>query len=264
MKHIDFICQKEAIKQLEDYSKCDAHSILIEGVEGSGKTYLAHMYSQKMLRIPDCYIVSPNVQQIRSIIEDCYRISNPITIIIENLDLGVAAASYTLLKFLEEPASHVHVIVTCRNINKIPDTIVSRSLCVTTAPPIDKDIETYATSVNLERFNRLKNTDLWKCVHTFKDISTILNMNDSQISYFDSIKNMLGFRDSISNMMWKLSHYDDNSEAPVDIVIEYIMYISNNSHIKHSGIDCLRDISNGRIASHAAIAKFLFECKYCE
>lgn len=264
MKHIDFICQKEAIKQLEDYCKCNAHSILIEGAQGSGKSYLAQMYAKNMLNIEDFYLVSPTVQNIRAIIEDCYKLSNPIVIIIENLDLGVKAASYTLLKFLEEPVSHAYVVVTCRNIKNIPDTIVSRSLTVTTSPPIDVDIDKFASEYNSLRFNQIHNKDIWACVHTFKDAQIVLDMSDSQISYFDSIRSILTFKDSISNMMWKLGHYEDNSETPIEIVIEYIMFISNDRHIKKAGIDCMRDISNGRIAQHAAIAKFLFEAKYCE
>lgn len=264
MNHIDFTCQHETIDQLRDYAQCHSHSILIEGAEGSGKSYLAQMYAKEMLGIEDFYIIPPTVQNIRAVIDDCYRLSNPIVIIIENLDLGVKAASYTLLKFLEEPVSHAYVVVTCRNIKNIPDTIISRSLSLVTSPPIPSDIDKFARTYNHSRFDIVRKHNVWNCVHTFKDAQIILDMSDSQLDYFDSMKDILTFKDSISNMMWKLGHYSDNTETPIDIVIEYIMYISKNNHIKKAGIDCIRDISSGRIAQHAAIAKFLFEVKYCE
>lgn len=264
MKSLEFACQHDAVSILQDYASSKSHSILIEGPEGCGKSYLATMYGKHMLGIEDMFVVQPNVQSIRSVIEDCYNFSTPIVIVVENLDLGVKSASYSLLKFLEEPAPHVYIIVTCRNIRNIPDTIISRSLTVSCAPPIDSDIELYASEYNFAKYHTLHKQLIWKCVHTFNDAKRVLDMTADQLNYFDSLNNITQFRDTISNMMWKLGHYEDNSETPIDLVIEYIMTLCNNRHIELAGIECLRDISEGRIAQHAVLGKFLFEAKYCE
>ena len=42
------------------------------------------------------------------------------------------------------------------------------------------------------------------------------------------------------------------------------IHSSNSPHIMKSGIDALRDITNGRVASHTALTKFLFDYKYTE
>lgn len=264
MKDLDLVCQRDAISILKDYADNKSHSILIEGPESCGKSYLANKYGKSMLNIEDIFIVQPNVNSIRTVIEDCYRFTNPIVIVIENLDLGVKSASYALLKFLEEPASHVYIVVTCRNINNIPDTIVSRCLTVSCAPPIDSDIEQFASAYNFDKYYTVSKKSIWKCVHTFNDAIQVLDMTPEQFAYFDSLNTMSQFRDTISNMMWKLGHYNDNSETPINLVIEYLMTICNNKHIERAGIQCIRDLSSGRVASHAVIAKFLFEAKYCE
>lgn len=264
MKDLDLVCQRDAISILHEYAKSRSHSVLIEGPESCGKSYLANQYGRCMLNINDIFVVQPNVSSIRTVIEDCYKFTNPIVIVIENLDLGVKSASYALLKFLEEPASHVYIVVTCRNIKNIPDTIVSRSLSVSCAPPIDSDIEQFASAYNFDKYHTVSKKQIWKCVHTFNDAIQVLDMTPEQFTYFDSLDSMTHFRDTISNMMWKLGHYSDNSETPINLVIEYLMTICNNNHIKAAGIQCLRDLSSCRIASHSAIAKFLFEAKYCE
>lgn len=258
---MNFICQNICMDQLQEFAKSKRHSILIEGIEGSGKTYLAKQYAY-MINVPDFQIVEPTVCSVRVAIEECSKLDTPIVLCIENLDKGLAAASYALLKFLEEPASNIYIVVTCRSINKIPDTIISRSVCVSTAPPIDVDIIEYAKNRNLERYEELCNHTLWKCVNTFKLADIVLNMSNNQISYFDSFYEMLRFKDCVSNIVWKLGHYDDNTETPIDLVIRFIISITDDAHIKQCGMDCIHDILLGRIATHAVLSKFVLECKY--
>ena len=260
---MNFTCQQAAISDLSSLAERRRHSVLIEGVEGSGKTYLAQHYA-KLLDISDVQIVEPNVQSIKSTIEACYKIDNEVVLCIENLDTGVAAVSYALLKFLEEPNPNIYIVVTCRNINRVPDTIISRSVCVLTSPPIDSDIAIYASNKDNTKFTELRTRHIWSCIRTFKDVDIVLSMTSQQIEYFNSLSSMMGFKDTVSNMMWKLGHYPDNSETPIEIVIRYIVELSDSSHIRQAGIQCLSDLSNSRIASHAVLAKFLFECKYCE
>lgn len=260
---MDFMCQQSSISELKVLSNNDCHSLLIHGPEGCGKTYLAKQYSS-MIGSTDFQLVSPKVDDIRAAMDECIQLKSSIVICVENLDLGVAGASYTLLKFLEEPDSNVYIVITCRNINRIPDTILSRSAVVTTSPPTSLDLNRYAATKNLNGFSYFKETMLWRCVRTFKDADTVLSLSSAQIEYFKSLSETCKFKDSVYNIMWKLQRYPDNTNTPIELVIRYILELCDSFHIKRCGIECIRDISQSRIASHAAIAKFVFECKYCE
>lgn len=260
---MNFKCQEQPLKELDTLRLSDRHSVLIEGPSGCGKTYLAMQYAN-MLDISDFQIISPKVDEIKSAIDGCIQINNPVVLCIENLDTGVAAASYALLKFLEEPLPNVYIVVTCRNLQYVPDTIISRSAVVVTAPPVDIDLATYSINANATKFDQLKFSQLWKCVRTFKDADTVLNMTNEQLNYFNKLPELTRFNDTVSNLVWKISHYEDNSECSVELVIRYIMNSVNTAHIRQAGIECLNDLSLKRIASHAVLAKFVFEAKYCE
>ena len=101
-------CQKEPIQELKQLADSDRHSVLVEGPSGCGKSYLAKQYAA-MLGISDFAVINPTVQDIRDSINGSYNLDSPIVLCIENLDCGVPAASYTILKFLEEPLSHVYL-----------------------------------------------------------------------------------------------------------------------------------------------------------
>lgn len=260
---MNFLCQREATRHLLDLASADRHSILIDGVSGSGKTYLAMQYAN-MLNIADLQSVEPKVSNIKEAIDACLQLTNPIVLVIENLDTGVPAASYALLKFLEEPLPNVYIVVTCRSIKRVPETIISRSTVVSVAPPINSDVSGYAISKNKDKYMELSNQLIWKCVRSFKDADEVMNMSDSQLSYFTDLQDVIKFQDTVSNIIWKLSHYNDNSESPIELVIRYIMELLKTVHIQKAGVECLDDLASRRIASHAVLAKFVFEAKYCE
>lgn len=260
-----FLCQQSAIEELKSLAESDRHSILIEGNEGCGKTYLASQYAN-MIGVDDIISVKPKVSDIRSAIDACFQQDNRILICIENLDMGVKEASYTLLKSLEEPISTVYIAITCRNSKRVPDTIISRSTAVTIAPPVDKDLEMYGQNVNFENYHMIHTSLLWKCAHTFSDVNTILNMNANQLQYFDSLSELSKFNGGISDIMWSLGHYDDDSKTatPIELVIRYIMHIRTDKHSQAAGVECLKDLSKGVIAPHAVLAKYAFEMKYAK
>lgn len=260
---MEFVCQREAIEELQLLSKSDRHSILIEGCSGGGKSYLANMYGS-MVGVDDIITVKPKVAEIRSILDSCYQRTNTVLLCIENLDLGVKEASYTLLKSLEEPISTVYIIVTCRNSNKVPDTIVSRSAVVSISPPVSSDLDQYAQMMNFEAYHMVHTSMIWKCAHTFTDIDTILSMNANHLQYFDSLKELVKFDKSIPDIIWALGHYDDESKTPtpIELVIRYIMYLRPDKHSQMAGVQCLRDLSRGSIASHVVLTKYAFEMKY--
>lgn len=261
---MNIISQQSAINILKDLANNDKHSILIEGPSGCGKTYIASLYPT-MLSKPDVDIqyIAPNVNAIREAVDSCLTIQSPIILCIENLDLGLPAASYTLLKFLEEPTQHVYIIVTCRNVKRVPDTIISRSAVVNVAPPIKTDILNYATSKDANKATKLQSKRVWNCVTTFKDVDYILSLNDAQIEYFDNqFVAYMRCVDSISNTSWNICHFTDGAEIPVEFAIRYMLYLSSASHVKSACMSALRDIAAARIGVHAIICKLLFECKY--
>ena len=123
---MNFVSQNTPTLQLMDLANSRHHSILIEGPQGCGKTYLAKQYAA-MLNVSDFEVVKCSVDTIRDAIDETCKIKNDVVICLENLDDGVLSASYTILKFLEEPLPNVYIVVTCRNLKKVPDTIISRS-----------------------------------------------------------------------------------------------------------------------------------------
>lgn len=255
--------QKSALEELTQFADNKNHSIIIEGPEGCGKTYLAKQYA-KMLNVLDFIMVQPKVSDIRQAVDSCIAIKSPMVLCIENLDIGVASAAYTLLKFLEEPIPTAYVVVTCRNILNVPDTIISRCAVTTVSTPIVSDILAYAEQINSDKYLSIKKSKLWGCARTFKDANTILNLTSEQQEYFKSLGSMLSFSDSVSSMMWNLGHYPDKSETPIDLVLRYIVSEAKSEHIKRSAIECISNLSTTKIASHAILAKFLFESKYLE
>lgn len=257
-------CQKAAVVALEDYACRHIQNVLIEGVLGSGKTYLASHYA-KLLHIDDFQVISPTVQEIRSAVDHFSVASTPCVLCIENLDLGVAAASYTLLKFLEEPQQNIYIVVTCRNLQGVPDTILSRALVLNTCPPTVEDITLYAILKDRVKYPAVKDTLIWKCVRTLHDVSTVLGFTTDQLAYFAKLKDVCNFKSPISTISWSCSHFPDNQPTPVELVIRFIMEIhKSNRYIQRCGIECIQDISSSKVSSNAALSKFLFDCKYGE
>ena len=257
-----FRCQSESLQELERLCKADRHSILIEGPPGCGKSYLSKSYAN-MLNIEDIVFVSPSVSDIKSTIDQCFNHTNPIVIIIENLDCGVVAAAYSLLKFLEEPNQNIYIVITCRNINNVPDTIISRSAVINISNPLPEDVFSYVNSLNSSKCEWLKTQPIFNAARSFGDIDTLLKMTDAQIEYIHNLKNISDFEGSVSNLSWQLSHYSDGSEMNVRIALQFLITIAKTKHIRDACISALQDISGSRLGQSAVLSKLVFECKYC-
>lgn len=257
---MNLTCQADSLNTLKFFADTDRHSILIDGPAGCGKSYLAKQY-QKFLNVEDFALVQPTVQSIRDTLDYSYNLESPVVFCIENLDSGALTASYTLLKFLEEPTNLVYLIVTCRNINDIPATIISRCTCISALSPSSSDLVQYAEIQDFARFQTLKDSELWKSVRTFKDVDYVMKMKQDQLAYFESLR-FFSLSDTIQNLSWKLGHFDDNSNTELSFVMNYIISVNDSPRIRKYAIECCRDLSSGRVASHAVLSKFLFECKY--
>lgn len=257
------INQTSALDNLKLLAEHNQHGVVLSGISGCGKTYLAKQYAN-MLNIQNFYIANPVMSELKSIIDLCRGSKDPLVLCIENLDTGVMQVSYPLLKLIEDCPSYIYVIVTCNNIYRIPNTILSRCALVMISPPTKSDLSEYATTKNLKLFENLKDKHVWRCVKGFKDVDTLFNLTDDQINYFDNLDSLLKFDSTISNLTWKLQHYEDNTEAPVILVIRYILSLADNQHLRASCISCLNDLENKTISQNAIITKFVMENKYCE
>lgn len=258
---MEFNCQSSSLSQLGSLSKSDRHSILVEGCEGCGKSYLAHQYAN-MVNCQDFITVDPKVQELRNTIDNIYGLNNDICVCIENLDSGSLSASYSLLKFLEEPPSNVYLVVTCSNINNVPDTIISRSAVVTVARPTSYDLANYGRYRDSSKYSRLNSNSIWSIVRSFKDIDDMYSMSKDQIEYFSNFDRIESSKDSLSNIVWSLGHFPDNSETPVDLVIRYLICRTRNPYIIKICDECMYEIKLKRISTTAILSKLAIEFKY--
>lgn len=259
---MNFQCQEQAIKNFKQVCDADRHSVIIAGCAGSGKTQLVKEWA-KMLNINDVAVVNPSVNELRTVIDTLLDNHAPAVMCIENLDEGVVQAAYPLLKFLEECPEYLYVAVTCTNIRSIPETILSRCILIDVAMPTPADLEQFATSINFENFHFIEEKKIWKCAKSFGDVKTILDMDSNKLAYFESLSNIIQFKENVSGIAWKLQHYPDNSEAPVAIVIRYLMQLLKPNQIKPC-LECLDDLQSKHISINAIVSKLVFELKYTE
>lgn len=259
---MEFQCQHQALENIKHVCNADRHSIIIAGAGGTGKTHLVREWA-KMLNISDVAVVNPSVNELREVIDTLVDNHAPAVMCIENLDEGVVQAAYPLLKFLEECPEYLYVAVTCTNIRNVPDTIMSRCILIDVAMPTKDDLEKYATSINFENFHFVEEKKIWKCAKTFHDVNIILELDSNKLAYYESLSDIIQFKDTVSNIAWKLQHYSDNSEAPILLVVRYLMQILNSNQVKPC-LDCLNDLQSSRMSVNAVISKLVFELKYTE
>lgn len=258
-----FNSQDEAIQQLTQLKNAGRQSVLIEGPKGCGKSYLARYYAQ-LLGVADFQVIAPKVKDIRDTIEGCYDITNPVVICIENLDLGVKGSAYSLLKFLEEPQKNVYIVVTARNLNNVPDTIISRSAIVSANLPTLDNLAEYASAKDLSKYNVLKNSLVWKCARSFSDVDAMLSFDPSKINFYQNLKTACDLNKPVSDVVWAISHYPNSEQAILELVIRCLMETFHTQYIVSCGISCISDLERGSISSNAILSKFVLDIKYCE
>lgn len=259
---MNFQCQQQALTNLHQIYEANRHSIVVSGSSGSGKTHVVREWA-KMLNISDVALVNPSVGELKTVIDTLLDNRAPAVLCIENLDDGVTQAAYPLLKFLEECPDYLYVAVTCNNIRSIPETILSRCILIDIAMPTPSDLIQFAEAVNIGNYQLVKDKLIWKCAKTFSDVTTILELDSNKLSYFESLSNLTGFKENVSGIAWKLQHYPDNSEAPVVLVIRYLMNILPSNQTAPC-LECLNDLQSSHLSTNAVLCKLIFELKYTE
>lgn len=259
---MNLINQQNAISELIRLSEKRKHNILITGAKHCGKTYLAKLYANK-LGIEDFQIVESKMNAVKDAIDACIRLNTSVVLCIENLDLGVSGVAYAILKFLEEPNENVYIVVTCRNLKRIPDTILSRCVSINVAPMIDSDLISYAKNTNPEQFLKIQNIGVfWSCVKSMIDVDMLLSLTPLQLDYIRSLQGLIGTKETVNSIIWKLQKFQDGTATPIEFVIRFLMHSIASEKIFNACHSCLTDIADCRLGLHAVLAKFAFEIKY--
>jgi len=257
---MNFKFQEDAYNQIDNLIESDVHTILLEGPKGSGKTYIANQFKNKS-NVDALINVSCSVDELRSTMNESFDTDNNVLFVLENLDEVTVKSSYTLLKFIEEPRSNIFIIITCRNLYGVPDTILSRSSIVNLGHPNESDLISYCNNKDTVKSKELQTLKIWKIVNSFSDIDDILKLPLDKLKYFDNFELAI-FKDTVSNLIWQFSHYPDNTETNLDFVIRYMLCNTDNQHIKFNCIESLKALQKKRVSQFAILSKFLFECKY--
>lgn len=257
-----FECQNKVLNDLPKIAHCGSHGLVLVGLSGCGKQYVAKQYA-KLLGVSDFNTVQPTMNEIRAMVEDALTTEVDTVYCVKDMDTGVLSTFYPLLKLIEDCPSNINVVITCSNINHIPDTIISRCSVLTLPNPTNNDLASYGASKNNDLYKTLGSSSIWKCVKSFTDVDELFSLNSDQIKYFDTLiaefnKPKVG----VSNLAWKLQHFEDKSATPITLVIRYIMHINPTNVNIRVYLRCLDDLYFNRLSANAVLTKLVFDLKY--
>lgn len=260
MIDMDFKFQQESIEKLEEIADKDKHSIIISGISGCGKTYLGSRYA-RFLHIQTFNTCQPKINDIKTTLAASFNLQDRQVVCIENLDTGSNAASQSLLKFLEEPSRNVYVVITCNNLSKLPNTIISRAISVEINPPTVSDIEAYAKYVNDARYRRIRESLLFSSLKSLSDVRYALNLDLERVSYFEKFGDESFLKGNTSTVMWNLSHFENSTKFSPSIAFRCILKGKCNPLVKSEALQALLAFEEHRLSETAIIGKFVLNLK---
>lgn len=254
--------QQHAIEELKLAATFNKQSIIISGDKGTGKTYLAKLYAG-FIKCENFITLNSSINDIREAMSEVYDTKDKVVVCFENLDKAMLSSSYALLKFLEEPKSNVYVIITSRKLHYLPDTIISRSNVISIAHPTKIDIDEYAKSIDNTKYHLLCNQPIWKGATSLSYVKKIFDMTIEEIEYYETSHSILKSNKCISTLSWDISHFKhNNQQCDIQFLINYIINTTFDARIKRHAISFMNDLEYLKIAQHALLIKFLFDCKY--
>ncbi len=133
-----------------------AHAYLFIGSRGTGKTSVARLVAAKLKTEPvDLYEIDAasnrGIDEIRALREAVKSLpfASPYKVyIIDEVHMLTKEAFNALLKTLEEPPAHVIFILATTEIQRVPETIVSRCQVLTFRPPTLEILKKHLTRVS--------------------------------------------------------------------------------------------------------------------
>ena len=110
----------EECKSFDDLPR----SIMLVGASGSGRRAFAHWLA---IKVNITYVeIGGKIDDVRDMIDYCYKAENPTMYVIPNVDTMSAAAQNSMLKILEEPPKNAVFVVTTSQLDLVLSTIRSR------------------------------------------------------------------------------------------------------------------------------------------
>lgn len=260
---MDFDFQSKAVSELQKLAYANHHSILISGIRGSGKTYLAQKFAQ-LKGIDNFHCINPKVADLKDTVQSSFKLQENQVICIENLDDGKPAASQVILKYLEEPLPTVYIVVTCVNASKLPDTILSRAIEVKVGIPHVNELAQYARNFNAQKFTSYKDYVAFSTCKSFSDIRQVLNLSLDQVKYYEKFRNIRElFKQPVDSILWCLGHYEDNSKLDSRLALRCVLSCSENfPGIQKIALDSLLALEDGKLSETAILGKFVLDGKY--
>ena len=254
-------CQVNAINDLKLLSESDSHNIIIEGQSGCGKTYLSKEYS-RFINAEGYINVDSNVKSIRNSIDELYGTTSKFVFCVENLDSGVDAVSYAMLKFLEEPYDNIYIIITCRNLYDVPDTIRSRCKIVNVNNPTEYDLQLFSNKFYVEKYEKYKKYNVYESIRSFKDLSYYFSLSDDDILYIVNLFKNNKFKGAVSDIVWKIRNFPDKRQIDLQFVLRYLLYLNINNQSRIYISNCLDDLYKSRMSERAILSKLILNMKY--
>lgn len=148
-KFDEVVGQEQVVSHLKEALKSNlSHAYIFAGSRGTGKTSIARIFSDALgTTVSDLYEIDAasnrGIDDIRAIKEAVHTMpfeSKYKVYIIDEAHMLTREAWNALLKTLEEPPAHVLFILATTELEKIPETILSRCQTLTFKKPSDKTL----------------------------------------------------------------------------------------------------------------------------
>ena len=237
------------------------HVFIVGGNSGVGKTHSINCLAKSL----GMFLISidSNVSEVREVLQSgLENMSMRYMVCVENVDTGVSGVQLSLLKSIEEYSENIYWVITCRNLKYVQETILSRGITFNMSDPSVSDITEFAKSRANGAFDSVKGSPMWKAVRSFADVNMVTYLFDQDRDKFDYFNNLVNidYRESVSNLSYKIQHYPDKSKIPLDFLFKFIIANTSDSTIKYVAIQHLRELE--RLNSYVVVNHFLFTVKY--